>query len=145
MTFAKKYISLLSSIALLWMTLLPTLSVCGMFKMYNDIETTPLVSCCPTEVLKLVEIPSEKECHPTNDAASHSCMFCPCEFSASMLTAKVASINAPESFDLPAVLFTLLLDEVSSASDSSFPLLYSQQSHLDSGPPSFIRNCSWLI
>lgn len=146
MPVPSKYNRFFISIAILWMTVFPILSVCGMMADATDAKAVIPVSCCPTESAKNAETTPKKLCHPLNDAKNHSCEVCPCEFKSSMITVKSVSMIVPESQELQLPVFETMTEELFTSvdSDSFFPrILQNISPH--SGPPTFIRNCTWLI
>lgn len=146
MSRLSKHISISTSLAFLWMTFIPILTVCGMMADSVDANEVTPVSCCPVEAMKTAESQQKQLCHPLNDAKPHSCEICPCEFKASMLTVKTASMVVSEADEiLPSISF-LEVDELLPNTDTNeyFPQLIKNTTQY-SGPPTFIRNCTWLI
>lgn len=140
----KHHIALFTAITLLWMILLPVLSVCGNMLYSNESSATSLVSCCPKSVeATSIDFSSVSE-HSENQ--SHNCVVCPCEYRTTMIATKSSALIVPPSQDIPLLLLSLILDQ-DVASDTAAFSNYSSLLNppLHSGPPLFIRNCTYLI
>ena len=135
------------TLAIFWMTMLPTFSVCGMFTAMDEQNDTPLVFCCPSNSSQNNEDEPKGiffGCHFDVETTRHSCEVCPCEFNPTLLTAKTEAIVASSSEEIPVPEFI---------SDEVLQIVFHHKEHfldkhfiLDkSDPPAFIRNCTWLI
>lgn len=140
----KHHIALLTTITLLWMIVLPLLSVCGNMLYSYDSSDNSTVTCCPKSVEKTSISLSLITEHSENK--SHNCTVCPCEYRATIMASNSLALIVPPSQDVPLLLLSVLLVQDFALDTTAFsnyssllnPPLYSE-------PPLFIRNCTYLI